>query len=484
MSAGNAAKTSMAADAKTASWIEQAHHCEKLPSIDDCLPYRDLGAMWSTLVDRWADRPWMTYYPCNSAGEEPVRFTLGEFSDLIDRVAVLLENEYGISRGRTIALMTVNQPLTAAIYFAAWRLGARVVPISPAESDERIGAILGHVGANQLIVHTTCRADHEPLDRVLESTQREEFQRTLVLDGASRHAALVAGWEDFNEALEEADGKAAASLPSVASWDAEAMVLYPSVERGRLTGVVLTQKQLLAAAYGISQWHGIDEHTVMMSVLPLHRASEVILALVTAAFVGAEVVLNRDFAVEGFWRKLAEHDVNIVSVIPKFLHALMATEEEYDPEKLAGFRHFISRSQPLTVEAAGEFQDRFGLKIIHGYGLNETACYSCFLPVELEWSEHVEWLCDHEVPSVGMPIIVNDVDIHDANGKSLRPGEKGEIVARGHNIMAGYLNDPQANAEIFSHGWLHSGYEGLKLRSEDGHDYFFVTGQISGRGNS
>jgi long-chain acyl-CoA synthetase len=483
MSTGNTGTRSSAADVQTAAWIEQAHHCEKLPSLDDCLPYCDFSAMWSGLLGRWADRPWMTYYPCTEAGEEPVIYTFGEFADLTDRVALLLSSEYGISAGRTIGLMTVNQPLTAAIHFAAWRLGARVVPINPAESDERIGATLAHAGANLLIVHATCRADYEPIDRILESVLREDFQRTLVLDGAGQHPALVAGWEDFEAALEEMKTETSALPPLAPQGNADAMVLYPAADQGRLTGVVLTQNQMLAAAYGISQWHGIDEHTVMMSVLPLHRASEVILALVTSAYAGTEVVLNRDFMVAGFWRKLAEHDVSIVSVIPKFLQVLLATEEEHEPEKLANFQHFISRSQPLTVEAAGEFQDRFGLKIVHGYGLNETACYSCFLPVALEWSEHTEWLCGHEVPSVGMPINVNDVEIHDADGKVLGPGERGEIVARGHNIMAGYLNNPAANAAIFKHGWLHSGYEGFKLRSEEEQDYFFVTGRISERSN-
>jgi long-chain acyl-CoA synthetase len=371
--------------------------------------------------------------------------------------------------------------VTAAIYFAAWRLGARVVPVNPDESDEQIGAILCDAKANLLIVHTTCRDDHEPLDRVLESMEREDFQRTLVLDGASRHAALVAGWEDFNAALEDVDAKELPPPSPEALGNAHALVLYPSEGQGELLGAILTQRQLLATAHGIAEWHGIDEHTVLMGMLPLYRGSEVVLSLITSAFAGAEFVLNREFTVAGFWRKLAEHNVSLVSVLPKCLHLLLATEEEYSPENISNFRHFICRSQPLAVEAAGEFQDRFGLKIVHGYGLNETACYSCFLPIALEWAEHMEWICDHEVPSVGVPMIVNDVEIHDPDGKPLPAGEKGEIVARGHNIMAGYLNNPPANAAAFSGGWLHSGYQGFKLRSEDGRDYFFITGRVAGR---
>ena len=481
MPAHNTSERSTAADPRIAASIEEAHRCEKLPNLDDCLPYRDFTLLWAALASRWGNRPWMTYYPCKEVGEQPSSLSFGEFSDLIDRVAALLANEYGISAGRTIALMTINQPITAAIYFAAWRLGARVLPVNPDESDERIGAILSDAKANLLIVHTTCRDDHEPLDRVLEIAEREAFQRTLVLDGASRHAALVAGWEDFNAALEDVGARGSPPALPESPGNADALLLYPSEGQGELIGAVLTQRQLLATAYGIAEWHGIDEHTVLMGVLPLYRGSEVVLSLVTSAFAGAEFVLNREFNVAGFWRKLAEHNVSFVSVLPKCLHLLLATEEEYAPEDISNFRHFICRSQPLAVEAAGEFQDRFGLKIVHGYGLNETSCYSCFLPIALEWAEHMGWICDHEVPSVGVPMIVNDVDIHDPNGKPLPAGEKGEIVARGYNIMAGYFNNPTAAATAFRGGWLHSGYQGFKLRAEDGRDYFFITGRAAGQ---
>jgi long-chain acyl-CoA synthetase len=464
--------------AKTAAWIARAHRCEKLPHVEDCLPYRNMAHMWAGLVGQWANRPWMTYYPWLAADEEPAVYTFGEFADLIERATAVLADEYRIGPGRTIVALAVSQPLTAALYFAAWRLGARLVPVSPMESDERIGQIVVHSGASLLLMHTSCRNDHEPLDRILEAAGQGDLQRALVLDGASRDSALVAGWDDFSAALEAVTLSAVPSEMLDLSWDSEALVVYPTGVTGLCRGVVLTQKQLFSAAYGISQWHEIDQRSVIMSGPPLHRTSEIVLALVTSAFVGAQVVVNQRLGAEGYWSKLARHDVGVASVGPRFLQALLEAQEEFNPQTIPNLRHFISRSQPLTVEAAGEFQDRFGLKIVHGYGLNETACYSCFLPTTLDWYDHMKWICEHEVPSVGMPIVVNDVDIHDDRGRSLGYGQRGEIVARGHNIMAGYLHDPQANAAAFENGWFHSGYQGFKLRSDDGQDYFFVAGRI------
>lgn len=466
-------------DRNAATWIEQAHQCEKLPHIGDYLACQNLGEIWTTLVSRWADRFWLSHYRCLEPLESPARYTFAGFLELIEQVTGLLRREYGISLGGTVALMAVSQPLTVAIYFAAWRLGARVVPIHPGESDERIAGILADARASLLVMHASCRADHEPLDQAIEAAVGEDFQRSLVLDGTGRRAALLAGWEDFSAALAEVGSSVLATEPSDVSWDADALVVYPAESGMPPIGVVLTQKQLLAAAYGVSQWHAIDERAVLMSVLPLHRASEVIFSLVTTAFVGAQLVLNERFAAEGFWRKLGEHDVSIVSMAPRFMRELLERAEDCDPQTIPNFRHFVCRSQPLTVEAAAGFQDRFGLKIVYGYGLNETAGHSCFLPVALDWYEHREWICDHEVPSVGVPIVVNDVDVHDADGRPLAYAQRGEIVARGHNVMAGYLNKPQATARVFQHGWFHSGYCGYKLRGEDGQDYFFVTGRVT-----
>ncbi len=479
MSARSQHPSSNGPETNLSAWVEQAHRCDKLLRIDDFLPCQNLGEAWSALASRWTDRFWLSYYPCLDPAENPARYTFAGFLDLIEQVSVVLGREYSVRPGDTVALMTLNRPLTVAIYFAAWRLGMRVVPIHPAESDQRIAAILADSHANLLIMHASCRTDHGPLDEAVEAAVGDDFPRSLILDGPGRRAALAAGWEDFNTALAEVSAAGLTpELPDV-SWDADALLVYPAEAQMPPIGVVLTQKQLMAAAYGISQWHAIDERAVLMSVLPLHRASEVIFSLVTAAFVGAQLVLNERSAVEGFWRKLAEHDVSVVSVVPRFMHELQEKAEDCDPKSIPNFRHFVCRSQPLTVEAAAGFQDRFGLKVIHGYGLNETACYSCFLPVALDWYEHREWICDHEVPSVGVPILVNDVDVHDADGRPLAHAQRGEIVARGHNVMTGYLNRPEATARAFQHGWFHSGYMGYKLRGDDGQDYFFVTGRAT-----
>jgi long-chain acyl-CoA synthetase len=300
----------------------------------------------------------------------------------------------------------------------------------------------------------------------------------LLLDGASRASALEAGWDDFLAALVEVKTNATPTAPPAVSWESEALVVYTSGTTGNPKGVVLTQKQMFADAHAISQWHRIDEHTVMMNVLPIHHVNGTIVTVVAPAFVGAQVVVNRRFRSGGFWAKAARHDVAIVSVVPTLLQFLLESNEEFDAENLPNLRHFICGAGPLSVELARDFQDRFGVKIMHGYGLSETVCYSCFLPIDLEWETHCEWTYDRGFPSIGCPVATNEMAIHDDQGRPMEDGKKGEIVIRGHNVMAGYYRNPEANATAFKFGWFRSGDEGFKLRGEDGLDYYFITGRI------
>jgi long-chain acyl-CoA synthetase len=85
---------------------------------------------------------------------------------------------------------------------------------------------------------------------------------------------------------------------------------------------------------------------------------------------------------------------------------------------------------------------------------------------------------DFGYPSIGVPIEPNEMTIHDAEGRELPDGEKGEIVIRGHNVMVGYFQRPDANAETFKHGWFRSGDEGFRRRDESGRPFFFITGRL------
>lgn len=462
-------------DEATHKLIEAAHHCEPLPDLSDEMPFFNFVEMWEDLCGNHAERTWLTYYPCAADDEKPAaEFNFRDFSELIDRIAGLLSTHYGIRAGGSVATLTISQPLTVAIYFAVWRLGARVVPVNPSEADDRIGYIVTNSEASLLVAHTSTRENFSGVEKAVGSNIR----RAIILDGANRPDAVSAGWEDFNAVLDRFNGKPVLPAPQDVDPHADALVVYTSGTTGNPKGVVLTQHQMLADAYVICKWHAIDQHTVMMNVLPIHHVNGIVVTLLTPAYAAAQVVVNRRFRSGGFWKKLARHDVAIVSVVPTLLQFLIEADEECVQENIPNFRHFICGAGPLSVELARDFQDKFGLRIVHGYGLSETVCYSCFLPIDLEWADHTHWMYDHGFPSIGCPIDTNEMSIHDENGGAVAEGQKGEIVIRGHNVMTCYFHNPKANADAFKHGWFRSGDEGFCLHGPGDRQYYFITGRI------
>lgn len=216
----------------------------------------------------------------------------------------------------------------------------------------------------------------------------------------------------------------------------------------------------------------------MMCVLPIHHVNGTIVTLMTPLYYGGSVVLNQKFHSDKFFQRVANEKVHVVSVVPTLLQFLLHENPDLSRYDLTHFQHIICGAGPLTVELALKFEDHFKIPIIHGYGLSETTCYSCFLPLDLSSEEHRHWLKDFGFPSIGVPIPPNEMAIHDDKGIELQEGVKGEIVIRGHNVMKEYFANPEANEKTFAYGWFRSGDEGFYRTDPKGRKFFFITGRI------
>jgi long-chain acyl-CoA synthetase len=200
-----------------------------------------------------------------------------------------------------------------------------------------------------------------------------------------------------------------------------------------------------------------------------------VVTLVTPFYAGASVVLMRKFHASRFFETVAAENVHVVSVVPTLLQFLNQLAE---PPASTPLKRVICGAGPLTVTVARNFEANFGIRIIHGYGLSETTCYSCYLPLDLSDAEHAYWMSDLGYPSIGVALPVNEMAIHDAGGHPLPDGERGEIVIRGYNVMKEYSGNPDANEKAFTFGWFRSGDEGFAMTDDLGRRFFFITGRI------
>jgi long-chain acyl-CoA synthetase len=433
-------------DAATRARIARARTSEAGERCLAALAHRTFGSLLRARAER-GGAPYLTTYDGEARSELP-------YGALLERVAARAATlrSLGIGRGDRVATLFHNHPEVPVTCYAAWALGACVVPVSLGEDDERIGYVLQHSEARAVL--------HLP-----EVAARVE---------ALRAASAIATWHPAEMAREAP----AALPPDEAAPEDEALIVYTSGTTGAPKGVVLTQQNLLVDAEALRGWNGFDERARLLCVLPTHHVNGLVVTLITPLLAGGSVVLLRRFQTADFWRRIAEERVQVVSVVPTLLAFLLEDERGTRGYDLSAFRHLICGAGPLTVELATRFEERFGLRILHGYGLSETTCYSCMLPVDLSAAEHRDWMRAHGFPSIGVPLPPNEMAIHDPSGRALAEGERGEIVLRGVNVMKGYYRRPEANAETFAHEWFRSGDEGFFRRDAAGRPFFFITGRI------
>ncbi len=432
-------------------------------SCDAAAP--DGGNVASLFARRSAAHPgrdWLVY-----VDEDDDRSVLswGEAGSRVAALASLL-GALGVGRGDRVATLAHNHPDTVLQYVAAWAVGACIVPLNAGEDAGRIAYVLKHSRAKLLFT----RAEY--LDRVEPLRAGLPDLRDVVLAGDRRR-----GYTHVDDA-----SLAPAVAAAVPVADDEALIVYTSGTTGHPKGVVLTHGNLLVDARQIAAWHALGPDDRLMCVLPIHHVNGIVVTLVTPLACGGTVVLCRKFRTGSFFPLLARERVQVVSVVPTLLAFLLQGADKGTVATggldLSGFRHLICGAGPLTCDLALRFESRFGLRIVHGYGLSETTCYACFLPVDLPTDEHRAWLGDHGFPSIGTPLPANEMAIHDPAGVARPAGERGEIVIRGSTVMAGYHDADEANRQAFAHGWFRSGDEGFWLPGRDGRPYFFITGRL------
>lgn len=464
-------------DSQTLDHLRAAHFVHGRPPEDRVVPYPSLGAALEHHASTQPNKTFLIHYTIDGERDEA---TYAQFNARVNQIANVLVQDFGIKKGDRVATIAYNHADTVAIYFACWKIGAAVAPQNVTEDDARIAFIL----RNSEAVIALVMPDY--LERAAKIIAEAQNVKQMVQIRGNPQGAYPQ--------LPDLIATQPETFMPVATpdLDTESLLIYTSGTTGAPKGVVLVQYNMLADAHGISQWQQITPDQRLMCVLPIHHVNGIIMTLVTPLYVGASTVLNRQYQSSVFWTRMAREKVNIVSVVPTLLQFSVEFADAQEAagksiwgdgvtrDQLSQFRHLVCGAGTLAVSLVKRFEERFGVPILHGYGLSETTCYSCYLPVDLDQATHQHWLTDYGYPSIGCPIEVNEMAIFDptGSGQQLDEGERGEICIRGHNVMKYYYQRPDANRETFKFGWFRSGDEGFFETDTQGRQFFFITGRI------
>ncbi len=472
-------------DETTLANIRAAHVVNGVPASRYAVPFRNFRHLLSLHARVSPEKAYLIYYDGDGQRDE---LSYGEFNARVHQTAHLLHDDLGVRRGDRVATIGHNHSDLVILYLACWLIGAAVAPQNVTEDDRRIAYILRNSEA------VVCFVWHEYLERAERIINGAADDPDLGAPNIRQIVQLggVPGSHPHFHTLVRNLPNTFYSDEGEPTLEDEALLVYTSGTTGAPKGVVLTQYNLLADAQGIAAWQGITGNQRLMCVLPIHHVNGIVVTLVTPLLVGGSTVLNRAFSSQHFWRRICAERVQIVSVVPTLLQFCLEFAEQQQArgepiwgdgihqQDLRGFRHIVCGAGTLAMSLVKAFEERFGLPVLHGYGLSETTCYSCYLPVDLPWQEHQRWLLEYGYPSIGCPIAPNEMAIFsaDGSGQQLGPGERGEICIRGHNVMKYYFKRPDANAETFRFGWFRSGDEGFYQEDAHGRQFFFITGRI------
>ena len=406
-------------------------------------------SIWQVLLDNYRSTPEKIFYSYYPDDHKTQSYTASEFIKKTEIIASGFQ-WLGLKSGDRIATAGHNHPDMILTYFAAWKMGFCVVPFNMGEDDNRLQYIISHAQP-KLIVGLT-----DELDRI---------KKMSVTANTLHHSEL----HQFPEK--------SLTTENVNQLQQDALLIYTSGTTGNPKGVLLTQYQLLVDADAIKKWFQISSDDRILSVLPIHHVNGTVVTHVMPVVAGASIVLGKKFHVKSFFKICREEKITVSSVVPTLLQFL--SQHEFRKEEIPNSLKFlICGAGPLTVDVASRFETAFGIPVMHGYGLSETTCYSCFLPNNLTTDEHRYWLTEMGFPSIGVPIPANEMEIQNDNGETLPEGEKGEIVIRGHNVMKSYYDNQAANESAFQFGWFRSGDEGFFKFDASKRKFFFITGRF------
>ncbi|NQV26986.1 MAG: AMP-binding protein [Rhodopirellula sp.] len=440
--------------AATAPW-----HRSYPPGIPAAIDYtpRRVEQLLQSAVERYPDRVAIRYFRTSH--------TYRELLNQIKQTAGALR-ELGIGTGDRVMLVLPNCPEFVITWFALHWLGAEAVPANPLMSASeltglarkcRIQAVLGldvrlkpvaemasEIALKAVIV--TSLSVHLPLAyRIPYLLQKLAYGKHVATKAAAqwRFEELARLGKPVEEPLLEDS-----SLPAV---------LQPT---GGTTGspkvAVLTHENLCANVAQLHVWSGLEPGCeTFLSVLPFFHIFGATCAMLSPLVGGSTLILQARFHPKRTLRLMDKYQPGIALLVP-FMIASLNDEMRKRGKALKGLRLCMSGASAMSGEVGREFEHLTGATIIEGFGLSEASPVTHSNPSD----------GTARIGSIGLPLPNTQVRLVDleTGTREVRPGEIGEMIIKGPQIMQGYLDDSEETAIAIRNGWLYTGDLATKTR--------------------
>lgn len=363
----------------------------------------------------------------------------------------------GLEKGQRVAIFLFNRPEFVISYFGILKAGATIVPLNTMLKAEEVKYILEDAAVTAIITSISF------LEMAAELRLRVDCLKHIILLGHSHGHDTI----DFYKLLKAKPGQ---SRIGQITQDDTAVIMYTSGTTGKPKGAMLTHYNLVSNAKSSVTAIKISKKDNFICVLPLFHSFAATVCMLLPIFSGAKMTIfvsPRPF--KRVLRTIIKKKGTVFAGVPSIFNILKEAKlpwlltTPFVSRFINPLRMCISGAAALPVETLTQFQKKFRIPLIEGYGLTEASPVVSLNPL----------VGNRKPGSVGLPLPDVQVRNVDSNGKDLAIGEVGELLVKGPNVMKGYLNQPQANAETLRDGWLYTG-DLVKLDSEG---YIYIVGR-------
>lgn len=367
----------------------------------------------------------------------------------------------GTRPGDHVALLCPNLPYFPAVYFGILKAGATVVPLNVLLKPREIAYHLRDSDAKAMFC----------FQGTPELPMAEAAKAAVAVVPSCKQLILLPNPSlPLDPALSDVGGPDVMSLAkfigiqlstfeTVATRsDDTAVILYTSGTTGQPKGAELTHLNMvvngMVSAELCAGSHDESGRHATAVTLPLFHATAQTAQMLAYFHLGGTLVLLPRFDPAALVAAMTAERMTHWIGVPTMYWTLLkyAREQRIDVSSAAAtLRLAVSGGAPMPVELMSDFEKTFGVRIIEGYGLSETAPVASF--------NHLDR--PSKPGTVGQPLFAVDIMIVDEHDEPVETGQPGEVVIRGHNVMKGYYKQPEATAEAMRNGWFHTGDIGM-----------------------
>lgn len=397
----------------------------------------NLGMMLDETCGRYPDRSFLTY--------KDTRYT---FEDL-DRAVGLLGRRlmgFGIARGDKVAIMLPNIPEFIAAYFAVLKLGGVAVTVNVASTPYELTYLLNNSDARAFIT----------------TPQGAKRYGEMKNEAPGCPHLITVDDTDDGFSMDKAGTGTAERIETVAmKADDPAVMIYTSGLTGKPLGAVLTHGNLLTQSILLRDVCNGTKDDKGLCLIPLYHSFGATVNMLMILKIGAGLVMMDQFNLETIFRAIETEGVTYIAAVPR-LYLGMLLYPDADNYDLSSLRFCITGGSKMPPEHISPFREKFGVILMEGYGLTEASPVCSVNRMNMV----------NKPGSIGIPIPEVQARIVDDTDRELAPGEVGELLIKGPNVMKGYYKAEEATEEVLKNGWLYT----RDLGYIDTEGYIFLTG--------